>query len=236
MSAAAVAAAKPATTRWWWVRHAPVTVNDGRCYGQTDHPCDCADEAVFDGLARLLPKDAVWVTSNLQRTHLTAAAIVKAGLPGPDPIPGPGAIVEPDFVEQHFGEWQGMRYADIAKLQAEAYHRFWLAPAHKAPPGGESFVDLMGRVSGAIRRMNEAYAGRDIIAVTHGGTIRAALAEALDLSPEAALAFTIDNCSLTRLERFDGAGEGHGWRVAAVNLLPGRDGASSGTGNPLRPA
>jgi alpha-ribazole phosphatase len=84
--------------------------------------------------------------------------------------------------------------------------------------------------------MNEAYAGRDIIAVTHGGTIRAALAEALDLSPEAALAFTIDNCSLTRLERFDGAGEGHGWRVAAVNLLPGRDGTSSGTGNPLRPA
>jgi broad specificity phosphatase PhoE len=229
------ATAKP-TTRWWWVRHAPVTVNDGRCYGQTDHPCDCTDEAVFQGLARLLPKDAVWVTSNLQRTHLTAAAIVQAGLPGPDPIPGPGVIVEPDFAEQNFGEWQGMRYVDIAALQAEAYHRFWLAPAHKAPPGGESFVDLMERVRRAVRRMNETHAGRDIIAVTHGGTIRAALAEALDLAPEAALAFTIDNCSLTRLERFDGAGEGHGWRVAAVNLLPGRDGTSSGTGNPLRPA
>ena len=26
------------TTRWWWVRHAPVTVNNGCVYGQTDLP------------------------------------------------------------------------------------------------------------------------------------------------------------------------------------------------------
>ena len=54
-------------TRWWWVRHAPVTVNNGRCYGQTDVPCDCSNDAAFAGLARRLPKDAVWVTSPLQR-------------------------------------------------------------------------------------------------------------------------------------------------------------------------
>jgi broad specificity phosphatase PhoE len=208
------------TTRWWWVRHAPVTVNNGCCYGQDDLPCDVSDRAAFAGLARLLPKDAVWVTSHLQRTHLTAAGIVCAGLPGPDPIPGPGVVVEPDFAEQNFGDWQGMRYADIAAAQAEAYHRFWLAPAHKAPPGGESFVELMQRTSRGIRRLNEAYPGRDIIAVTHGGTIRAALAEALELSPEAALAFSVTNLSLTRIERFDGNGMGHGWRVVAVNQPP----------------
>jgi alpha-ribazole phosphatase len=207
-------------TRWWWVRHAPVTVNDGRCYGQTDLPCDVSNDAAFTGLAKALPKDAVWVTSALQRTHLTAAGIVRGGLPGPDPIPGPGVVVEPDLNEQSFGEWQGMKYADIAAMQAEAYHRFWLAPAHKAPPGGESFVHLQERVTRTIRRLNETYAGRDIIAVTHGGTIRAALAEALDLDPEAALAFTIDNLSLTRLERFDGPALGHGWKVGVVNRPP----------------
>jgi len=208
------------TTRWWWVRHAPVTVNNGCVYGQTDPVCDCDNEAAFSGLAGLLPRDAVWVTSHLTRTHMTAAAIVRAGLPGPDPVPGPGVIVERDLAEQSFGAWQGMKYTDLAALQAEAYHRFWLAPAHEAPPEGESFIAVMERVAQAIRRLNEEYAGRDIIAVTHGGTIRAALAEALDLSPEAALAFAVDNLSLTRLERFDGPGVGHGWRVVATNQRP----------------
>ena len=70
-------------------------------------------------------------------------------------------------------------------------------------------------MSRAIHRLVETYSGRDIIAVAHGGTIRAALALALDLDPEAALAFTIENCSITRIDRIDGPGMGHGWRVVA---------------------
>lgn len=203
-------------TRWWWVRHAPVTVNDGRCYGQTDVPCDCSDAAAFQVLARLLPREAVWITSHLQRTHLTAAAIVRAGLPGPDPIPGPGVIVERDLAEQHFGDWQGKKYTDLPY----ANHPYWLAPARMAPPAGESFVDLVARVTPAVRRLTQEFAGRDIIAVTHGGTIRAALGEALDLTPETALAVNIDNLSLTRLDYFAVQRGGHPWRVVAVNQPP----------------
>jgi broad specificity phosphatase PhoE len=207
-------------TRWWWIRHAPVTVNDGRCYGQNDLPCAVDDAARFRPLAACLPRDAVWVVSNLMRTHQTAAAIVAAGLPGPDPIPGPGVLVERDLAEQHFGEWQGQTYASLAEQQGEAYHRFWFAPARERAPGGESFVDLIERVAPVIQRMNQDYAGRDIIAVTHGGTIRAALGVALDAEPETALSFTVDNLSLTRLDHFDDptARHGHRWRVAGVNL------------------
>jgi broad specificity phosphatase PhoE len=207
-------------TRWWWVRHAPVTVNNGAIYGHTDLPCDCGNDATFKGLAARLPADAVWVTSNLQRTHQTAAAIVHAGLAGPAAIPGPDVIVEPAFAEQNFGTWAGRRYADLQAMLGEAYHRFWLAPVTMAPEGGESFLDLLNRVRPAIRRIEEAHAGRDIIAVAHGGTIRAALAEALDLSPETALAFTIDNCSVTHFERHNGPGNGHPWRVVSVNEHP----------------
>jgi alpha-ribazole phosphatase len=207
-------------TRWWWVRHAPVTVNNGRCYGQTDVPCDCSNDAAFAGLARLLPRDAVWVTSPLRRTHMTASGIVRAGLPGPDPIPGPGVIVEPDLIEQHFGEWQGVTYAELAERNGNQWPRFWLAPAHHAPPGGESFVELLARAHPAILRLSDEHAGRDIIAVTHGGTIRAALALALDLAPEATLAVSIDNLSLTRIEHFPGANAAHPWRVATVNQAP----------------
>jgi len=207
-------------TRWWCVRHAPVTVNNGRCYGQTDVPCDCSNDAAFAALAKLLPRDAVWVTSPLQRTHMTAAGIVRAGLPGPEPIPGPGVIVEPDLIEQHFGEWQGVTYAELAERNGNLWPRFWLAPAHHAPPGGESFVQLLARAHPAILRLSSEHAGRDIIAVTHGGTIRAALALALDLAPEATLAVSIDNLSLTRIEHFPGANVAHPWRVAAVNQAP----------------
>lgn len=211
--------AAPPPTRWWWVRHATVVVNDGRCYGQSDLPCCVDDHAGFQRLARHLPREAVWVASNLQRTHQTAAAIVAAGLPGPDLIPGPGVRIEPDLAEQDFGDWQGRTYVELAAERAEEYHRFWFAPAQERAPGGESFIDLLERVTGVIDRLNRDFAGRDIIAVAHGGTIRAALGLALALSPEAALGFTIDNISLTRLDYFDDptSRHGHSWRVAGVN-------------------
>jgi len=207
------------TTSLWWVRHAPVA-HDGRIYGQTDLPCDCSETALFTGLAEKLPRGAMWVITNLRRTHETAAAIVRAGAPGPRLIPGPEAIMMAELAEQNFGEWQGLTYDELQESRAGDFHRFWHAPAHETPPGGESFVAVIERVSRAIHRLIEAYSGRDIIAVAHGGTIRAALALALDLDPEAALAFTIENCSITRIDRIDGPGMGHGWRVVRVNKPP----------------
>ncbi len=207
------------TTRLWWVRHAPVP-HGGRIYGQTDLSCDCSDTRVFTGLAEQLPRRASWVTSNLRRTHETAQAIVRAGLPGPDPIPGPEVLVLPDLVEQHFGEWQGLTYDELRHLRGGEVHRFWHAPAEIAAPGGESFAAVVDRVAAAIHRLVASHAGEDIIAVAHGGTIRAALSLALGLDPEAALAFSIENCSITRIDRIDGPSLGHGWRVVTVNRPP----------------
>jgi alpha-ribazole phosphatase len=206
------------TTRFWWIRHAPVA-HGGRIYGQADLSCDCSKTVLFAGLAAQLPQDAVWVASNLRRTHETAAALVRAGLPGPAAIPGPEITTLPDLAEQHFGEWQNLTYDELSRSRNGAFHRFWHAPAHEAPPAGESFAAVIERVSRAIRHLVELHAGRDVIAVAHGGTIRAALAVALGLDPEAALAFTIENCSLTRIDHMDGPGMGHGWRVVTVNRL-----------------
>ena len=212
------AGAESVTTRFWWVRHAPVQ-HDGRIYGQKDMPCDCTDDATFAGLARQLPKQAVWVVSNLRRTHETAQAIVRAGLPGPTEIPGPQAEAIPDLAEQNFGDWQGLTYEELRLSRGGEFHRFWHAPAHQRVPGGESFVEMMARVARATLALVEQHRGRDIIAVAHGGTIRAAIGLALDLAPEAALGFTINNISLTRLDYFDDpmARHGHAWRVASVN-------------------
>jgi len=195
-------------TRWWWIRHAPAIDPEGRIYGQRDVECDCSDAAAFAALARDLPDGAVWVTTPLRRTRETAAAIRKAGRDGPDPL------IEPMLVEQNFGDWQGQKRSEII------HHRMWIAGPDETPPGGENFVSVMIRVGAAIERLGREYRGRDIVAVAHGGTIRSALGVALDLAPELALAFSVDNLSLTVTERFSESAASHDWRVVAVNRPP----------------
>ena len=56
-------------------------------------------------------------------------------------------------------------------------------------PGGESFMDLYNRVKDAIDRITIEAAGKDVIAVAHGGTIKAAVGLALGDQPDKGLAF-----------------------------------------------
>ena len=94
------------------------------------------------------------------------------------------------------------------------------APASERPPGGESFEDVIARVAAAMERITAEHAGRDIVAVVHGGTIRAALSVALGIDPERALGFAVDTCSVTRMDYLEGATEGAAWRIVAVNQHP----------------
>jgi alpha-ribazole phosphatase len=200
------------TTQWWWVRHAPVP-DGGRIYGQRDLDCDCTDAGIFAALARELPQEAVWVTSNLKRATQTAAAIHAAMGQPHEPV------VVPQLAEQNLGEWQGL---DRQKFLASRVPRrpFWFAAANERAPGGESFDDLVARATEAIKRLTVQFAGRTIVAVTHGGTIKAALALALQIDTEAALAFAIDNCSITRMDHFVPEIGRYQWRVHAVNHRP----------------
>lgn len=202
-------------TRWWWIRHAPVRVDDGRIYGQRDLPCDCSDTRVFSGLAALLPRQAVWLTSNLARTHQTARAILAAG----DFEGAPEPKQDQDLAEQHLGDWQGLDRRTFLMDRKQEPDSFWYADAEERAPNGESFVDLLTRVHAAIGRANAAHRGGDIVAVAHGGTIRAAIAIALGLPPRGGFAFMIDNCSLTRLDHYQSQ-QGSGWRVTMINHRP----------------
>jgi alpha-ribazole phosphatase len=201
-----------AITRWWWVRHAPVPNPEARCYGQSDKDCDVSNEALFRHQASLLPKGAVWYSSNLLRARKTAEHLAKAGA-------DMGKLhIDPALAEQHFGEWQGLTYVEIAALADN--HLFWLNAPEQRPPGGESFVDLRDRTIASIDRITAENRGRDIVATAHGGTIRAALAHAFDMHPEAAVRFEIENVSVTLIEHFEQADPAHAWRVAFSNYMP----------------
>ena len=182
-------------THLWLIRHAPVDGPRGVIHGP-DAPADLGDAAAFASLTSRLPARAFAVCSPARRTFETALTL------GLDPVK------ESAFREQDFGNWTGRRHDDLVAELGDAYHAFWKSPASNAPPGGESFVDQIVRARAGLA----ALPAGDVILVVHSGTIRALLAIALDLAPDAALRFVIDPLSLTRIDRLEG-----GWRVVAVN-------------------
>lgn len=224
------AAACVRVTRWWWIRHAPVINPEGRVYGQRDIPPDLADRPALGRLAAVLPDRPCWLATPLSRTCQTLEALWQARGDGPVSDGNPEQCSyarEPAFLEQHFGAWQGLDHAQIQAATPAVAVRFWRAPAAMRAPEGESFLDVVARVAEGVGRWSEAALdpatnpARDIVAVAHGGSIRAALCLALGLDPEKALAFQIDTISLTRIDHLAVAGQPALWRVCAVNLPPG---------------
>jgi alpha-ribazole phosphatase len=129
------------TTRWWWVRHAPVREDNGCIYGQADLGCDTSDRVVFEAVAKILPRNAVWYASNLKRTHQTAQAIWAAGFPKPSEMPHVSA-----FAEQHLGQLQGMNRAAFFASQPAGSH--WFAAIDEAARAVPSSVSMPSRRAG----------------------------------------------------------------------------------------
>jgi alpha-ribazole phosphatase len=201
-------------THWWWVRHAPVPGAPGRLFGQLDVSCDTSDIDSFRILAAVLPGDAVWIVSSLARTRETMQAIAAAGTILPEPIE------EPALSEQNFGLWQGLSWSEMEADDPEVYTAFWRDPVRSAPPEGESYAEHLARARAAIERLTARYAGRTVVCVSHGGTIRAAVATALGLPADTALALVVDNLSITRLSYVENKllrGAGAAWRVQGIN-------------------
>src|ERR1700738_5045844 len=181
--------------RLWLIRHAPVAGPMGVIH-DSDARADTSDDQAFAALRTRLPVGPAPFASPSVRALETAAAL------------GLRPTAEPDFCEQNFGDWTGRRHDDLARELGAAYRDFWRAPANSKPPGGESFADQIVRVRDGLARIPAG----DVVLVVHSGTVRAALALALEMAPEPALRFAIDPLSLTRSDRLT-----NGWRVVCVN-------------------
>ena len=198
-------------TRFWLVRHAIVDeTSRAVLYGRMDVELSAASLAVQEplhrALAARLPRDAAWFVTPLRRTRDTAEVIHRAGYPPCD------LTVEPGLTEQDLGSWQGLRHADLPARLTDPAHPFWPLSAEETPPEGESMVQVLDRVGQAMERLAADHAGLDLVCISHGGAIRAAIAHALGVNAHAALHMSVQNLSLSILERFEA-----GWRVVMVN-------------------
>jgi alpha-ribazole phosphatase len=202
-------------TDFWLIRHALVDENARAfLYGVMDVPlCETTlleQAPMYRALAARLPRPADWVVTPLSRTRRTAETIFAHGYPAAE------LSVEAGLIEQSLGEWQGLPHHELPAKLVHPAHAFWPLAGREKPPGGESMAEVITRVGAAMERLAEEHAGREVVIVSHGGAIRGAIAHALTIGPDNALHMSIQNLSLSRLQRTP-----DGWRVVCVNELPG---------------
>jgi broad specificity phosphatase PhoE len=98
-----------------------------------------------------------------------------AGMLGLEPT------IEPRLRDCDYGRWRGRTLDSLSSEEPEAV-RDWLTDPAAAPHGGESTVDLIGRVGGWL---DELFAERGrVVAVTHPSVIKAAVVHAVRGTPE----------------------------------------------------
>lgn len=190
-------------TTWWWVRHGPT--HEKAILGWRDVPADLSDLPALERLRDFLPTEALVVSSDLVRASATAAAIAGPRRRLPD---------TPLLREFNFGDWDGLRHADVADRDPQRSRDYWESPGDVAPPGGESWNQCAARVRRFVDRVNGAHRGADIVAVAHIGVIMTQIERASGWPPARVIGHRIDNLSVTRLRA------GDRWHVDFINHLP----------------
>jgi probable phosphoglycerate mutase len=185
-----------------FIRHGPTEWNEiGRVQGQTDTPLSEAGRArVKAWRVPALLMDHHWVSSPLARARETAEI-----------LSGRTPTLEPRIAEMHWGEWEGETLADLRARYGDAMVENEAKGLDFRAVGGESPREVCARIAAFLAE--RARAGRDVVAVSHKGVIRAALALATgwdmtgkppaDLDWDCAHAFTLDAEGCIRPARFN---------------------------------
>lgn len=158
------------------VRHTKVTGTEGLCYGRSEVALAGTFAEEAEAVRAALPADLAAVYSSpAQRCRALA------GLLWPTPI------LDDRLHELDFGAWEGQPWADIPRDDLDAWGADFV---DGAPPGGESFAALAARAKAFADDVAQRHGGAKVVAVTHGGVIRALVARARGLA--LAAAFSID--------------------------------------------
>jgi probable phosphoglycerate mutase len=156
------------------LRHAATAWNaERRLQGRTDLPLSPAGRtaaAAWQLPPALLAPGVRWLTSPLARARETAALLQASHAGAPEPA------IEPRLIEMSFGAWEGRRLAELRAEDPAGVAAREQAGLDFAAPDGESPRQVQARLAPLLAEL--AAAGRDALAVTHKGVIRALYATA----------------------------------------------------------
>lgn len=156
-------------------RHGETDWNrESRFQGRADPPLNELGRVQAAGLAETLAGEAVAAvyTSPLRRALETAEVVASPHRLTP-------AAVE-DLREVDVGSWQGLTRSEVEQRFPEEFQR-WLDYG-RGWDDGETYEQMGTRVIAALEELAWKHDGERIIAITHGGPIRAALARAAGTS------------------------------------------------------
>lgn len=164
-----------------------------RFQGRTDR--DLSEDGVNQAecLARRLKDFRIDViyTSPLKRAFYTADEIAKPH--------GLSPVILPELEEINFGSWEGLSLKSLDEKHHEAFRRWKSDPFFNPPENAETWPQLNERITRAVNIMTTS-GHENVIAVTHGGIIRAILAIVLGLSPHSVWNIEVFNCSLSCID------------------------------------
>ena len=172
-------------------RHGETDWNrEGRFQGHADPPLNETGRAQAAALARELAGVALAaVYSSPLRRALETAEVVAAEH-GLEPV-AVDALREVDV-----GSWAGQSRDEIRTRDPQGYAR-WL-DGESGWEGGETYDELHARSVAAVTRLVLRHPGETILAVTHGGVVRAIAAHAAGLERhDRRRIIGAANCSLT---------------------------------------
>jgi broad specificity phosphatase PhoE len=184
----------------------------GKFIGATDAPLAGHGPEQADRLAVYLTRfnPGICFASPMLRTMQTAQAISEAT--------GLEILADPDLREIDFGSWEGLDFQQIAAADPERVEAWSSQPDGFCFPGGEAVASFQQRVATAAARLNGEQTDT-ILAVTHGGVIRAMLCHLLGLDRKHYLLFNIRPATITVIDLFD-----HGGILSGLNLGPEKEG------------
>jgi len=148
---------------------------------------------------------AALYSSDIVRAWQTAE-IVGAAL-------GRTPVAMPELREIDVGQWEGHTPEELYRRFPDHMAEYKRDPARTVRIGGESYAQLQARALVALTYLQETHRqGETIVAVSHGGTIRALLCHVIGLDLGLFGRMWLDNGSLTefRLGR-------NGWRLMRLN-------------------
>jgi alpha-ribazole phosphatase len=173
-------------TRLFLVRHGELTTSrEWRYVGHLDVDLNETGVEQMKKIGDRLQHEQVDVlfSSDLQRTRKSAEII--GGKIGLTPQANPA------FREINLGEWEGLTRDEIvAKFPADFEERSQNLPYFRIR-NGESFADLRNRVIQQIEIVLDAYKGKNIALIAHGGVNRVIITHVLGM----------DLTNLTRIDQ-----------------------------------
>lgn len=177
------------------VRHGEVAVAKGLVIGHCDPPLSRTGAGRIGSLGRSWqgPPPVRIFTSDLARA-VDSAGILAARW-------GSELCVDARLRELSFGDWEGRSWAEVYRRDRRRFE-IWAAEWWGvAPPGGETFAELAARLLGW---WGEQDAQGAVVAITHGGCVRALLARLLGAADRTAFDFEIAPAHVSALETGDG--------------------------------